>query len=72
MKILPEVNVSFGDLYRMVVAPVRSKLLLTGIELKVFNQLSKPKSADAVAQAIGTHPINTRVFLDSLTAIDLL
>jgi len=72
MKMLPEVNVSFGDLYRMVVAPVRSKLLLTGIELKVFNQLSEPKSADAVAQAIGTHPINTGVFLDSLTAIDLL
>jgi len=72
MKMLPEANVSFGDLYRMIVAPVRSKLLLTGIELKVFNQLSEPKSADAVAQAIGTHPINTRVFLDSLTAIDLL
>jgi len=72
MKMLPKVNVSFGDLYRMVVAPVRSKLLLTGIELKVFNQLSEPKSADAVAQAIGTHPRNTRVFLDSLTAIDLL
>ena len=72
MKMLPEVNVSFGDLYRMVVAPVRSKLLLTGIELKVFNQLSEPKSADAVAQAIGTHPRNTGVFLDSLTAIDLL
>ncbi|MFB0504290.1 MAG: methyltransferase, partial [Candidatus Bathyarchaeia archaeon] len=53
-------------------APIRSKLLLTGIELKVFNQLSEPRSADAMAQALGTHPGTTGVFLDSLTAIDLL
>ena len=52
---------SFEDLYRILIAPIRSKLLLTGIELKVFNQLSEPKSADAVAQAIGTHPMNTSV-----------
>ena len=72
MKKLPEVNQSFEDLFKMLLAPIRSKLLLTGIELKVFNQLSEPKSAYAVSQAIATHPANTRVFLDSLTAIDLL
>jgi hypothetical protein len=72
MKKLPEVNQSFEDLFKMVLAPIRSKLLLTGIELKVFNELSEPRSADAVAQAIGTHPRNTALFLDSLTAIDLL
>ena len=72
MKKLPEVNQSYEDLFKMLIAPIRSKLLLTGIELKVFNQLSESKSADAVAQAIGTHPRNTGVFLDSLTAIGLL
>jgi len=72
MKKLPEVNQSFEDLFKTLFAPIRSKLLMTGIELKVFNALSEPKSADAVAQAIGTHPRNTGVFLDSLTAIDLL
>ncbi len=72
MKKLPEVNVSYGDLYRMLIAPIRSKLLLTGIELKVFNQLSEPKSAEAVAEIIGTHPKNTSLFLDGLAAIDLL
>jgi len=66
------VNQSSEDLIKMLLAPIRSKLLLTGIELKVFNQLSEPRSADAVAQAIGTHPRNTGMFLDSLTAIDLL
>jgi hypothetical protein len=56
----------------MLIAPIRSKLLLTGIELKVFDYLSEPTSADAVAKTIGTHRRNTRVFLDSLVAIDLL
>ena len=72
MKKLPEVNVSFDELYKMLVAPIRSKLLWTGIELGVFEQLSEPKSADAVAEAIGSHPMNTRLFLDGLTACDLL
>jgi predicted O-methyltransferase YrrM len=72
MKKLPEVNQNSEDLTKMLLASIRSKLLLTGIELKVFNQLSEPRSTDAVAQAIGTHPKNTEVFLDSLTAIDLL
>ena len=69
---LPEVNVSYGDLYIMLIAPIRSKLLLTGVELKVFNHLSEPRSADAVAEAIGGHSGNTRGFLDGLAAIDIL
>jgi len=34
MKKLPEVNGSFEELYRMLIAPIRSKLLLTGIARK--------------------------------------
>ena len=72
MKKLPEVNVSFEDLYRMLIAPIKSKLLLTGIELKVFDQLSEQRSAEAVAEALGTHPENTRLFLDGLAASNLI
>jgi hypothetical protein len=72
MKKLPEVNLTYENLYMMLLAPIRSQLLLTGIELKVFNELSEPKSSEDVAKALGTHPRNTRVFLDSLAAIDLL
>ena len=72
MNKFPEVNVSFEDMYRMLVGQINSKLLLTGIELGVFNQLSEPKSADAVAKAIGAHPVNTRLFLDGLAASDLV
>ena len=72
MKKLPEMNESFEELYRMLIAPIKSKLLLTGIELKVFNHLSEPMSAEAVAEAISTHPENTRLFLDGLAASDLV
>jgi predicted O-methyltransferase YrrM len=72
MKRLPEVIESFEELYKMLVAPIKSKLLLTGIQLKVFNDLSEPRSAEAVAEAIGTHPVNTRLFLDGLAASDLV
>jgi len=72
MKQLPEVNASFEDLYGMLLGPIKSKLLLTGIELRVFNHLSEPKSADAVAEVIGSHPENTRLFLDGLTVCNLI
>jgi len=72
MKKLPEVNESFEELYRTLIAPIKSKLMLTGIELGVFNQLSEPRSANAVAEALGTHSENTRLFLDGLAACDLV
>ena len=72
MKKLPEVNVSFEELYRMLLGPIKSKLLLAGIELGVFNQLSEPRSAEAVAKTLSTHPVNTRLFLDGLAASDLV
>jgi hypothetical protein len=72
MKKLPEVTLSFEELTKMLIAPIRSKLLLTGIELKVFNALSEPTTAETVAKTMSTHPSNTRVFLDSLAAINLL
>lgn len=72
MKKIPEIDQSYEGLYNILIAPIRAKLLLTGIELKVFNILSEPKLYKDVAKAIGTHPNNTKVFLDSLTAIELL
>ncbi len=72
MKKLPEINVTFSELYRILSGPIQSKLLLTGIELKVFNHLSEPKSSDDVAKALGTHPENTRLFLDGLSASNLV
>ena len=72
MNNLPEINVSFEGLNSIIMGPIRSKLLLTGIELEVFNHLSKPCSATDLAEVIDTHPENTRRFLDGLAACDLV
>jgi O-methyltransferase. len=72
MKKLPEVNVSLRELNEMHIGIIRAKLLLAGIELKVFNHLSEFLSADAVAKAISAHPANTRLFLDGLVANGLV
>jgi len=69
---LPKLNVDYANLYAMLFFPIRLKLLLTGIELKIFNHLTNPTSAEDVAQKINTHPENTKVLLNGLAAIDLV
>lgn len=69
---LPEVNVSCEELYRMLYAPIKAKLLMSGIELKVFNHLSEPKSAEKVAKEIQGQSRNTMLFLNGLAACGLI
>lgn len=72
MKSLPVVEGDFKKLYSMLSDSIRANLLFTAIELKVFNYLNEPGSANDVAQAIDTHLENTRLFLDGLTACEFL
>jgi len=69
---LPVVNLNFIDLYRLVISPIKTSLLLAGIELRVFDLLSDPRSAEDVAEILKTHPEKTRTLLDGLAAFDLL
>lgn len=70
--VLPEVNVSHERLYNLLVGEIKTKLFLAGIQLKIFNHLSEPNSAETVADIVDGHPENTRLFLDGLAAMDLL
>ena len=72
MKDFPKIDINFKNLHHMFMGQVRSKLLLTAIELKVFNYLTEAKSAFEVARLIGGDLGNTRFFLDGLTACGLL
>lgn len=72
MKNIPELHADCSELCASLYAPIRYKLLLAAIELKVFNELSEPGSAEAVARAMGSHPENTGLFLDALVACDFL
>ena len=69
---LPEVSISSEKLYRMSFASLQSKMLIAAIELKIFDHLSEPKTAEEMAESIGGHPKNTMLFLNGLTACELL
>jgi SAM-dependent methyltransferase len=56
----------------MIMAPLRSRLLKTGIELGIFDLLEEFTPPKALADALGAHPGNTRRFLNALTTIGLL
>ena len=72
MGIFPKVEHDSGALSRVLQGAIPSRLLLSGIELKVFTHLINPKSASDLAAGIGSHPENTRLFLDALVANGLL
>jgi len=72
MKGLPDVNISFEPLTRMLYGAIPTKLLLTGIQFKVFSHLTEPRSGESLADKLGTHPPSTRSLLDGLTANGLL
>jgi len=69
---LPEVNLSIEPLTRILYGAIPTKLLLTGVELKVFSHLTEPRSAESLARRISSHPEKTQLFLDGLVANDLL
>ena len=72
MKTLPNVENSYKALHDLVTAPIRSRLLMTGIELGFFDEMAEFRSAVDIAAAVGTHAGNTERFLNGLTTIGLV
>lgn len=69
---IPELNIEIKDLYDLSYGTTRSWLLLTAIELKVFNLTAKKNTAAEVAAALKSHEANTELFLNALCSIGLL
>lgn len=74
MKSLPKDLTTFKPLHDMLIGATRARLLETGLSFKIFDYLEQGSyRTDAeVAAQMGTHPVNTRHFLDSLTTIGLV
>jgi predicted O-methyltransferase YrrM len=72
METLPEIDQSYKLIFDMCSWPAREKVLAGAIKLGIFNVLNEPVTADEAAGVLGTHPRNTGLFLDALTAIDLV
>jgi predicted O-methyltransferase YrrM len=72
MKKLPFVENSYKALHDMVIWPIRSKLLMTGIEVGIFDEMEEFRLAGDIAALIETHPENTEKFLNALATIGLV
>ena len=59
----------FGDMFYGAVA---SRLLMSAIDLAVFEHLEQAASAQAVARLLPAHPRNAQLMLDALCALGLL
>ncbi len=67
-----KVDPSFAELYKLVIAPIKTRLMLTAVELGVFDLLIEPRPSEEVAEILGAHPEKTRIFLEGLASFDLL
>ena len=69
---MQEAVAGFSELYDLLIAPIKTRLLLTGIELGVFDHLGEKRSSEELAEILGGSPETTRIFLDGLAAFDLV
>jgi predicted O-methyltransferase YrrM len=72
MKALPNTKETYKQIWRISMGPVAAKLMMSALELRLFNHLQSFCSADDVARRLGTHKDNTRRLLDALATIDLV
>lgn len=72
MKKLPDMEIQFGPIYEMMNGRVKTQMLLTSIELGIFDCLSSQKSREEIAAELKTHVANTGFLLDGLTAVGVL
>ncbi len=69
---LPDLTLTPKPLFDFLYGTTRSWLMITAIELKVFDLTIENKTARDIAAALETHKINTTLFLNALCAIELL
>ncbi len=72
MKKIPDLNVNADLFTELQLGQIKSQLLMTAIELKVFNYTVKPLTSAEVAAAIGGHAGNLEFYLNGLAAMGLL
>jgi hypothetical protein len=60
------------QLFKLIFAPMYTKVLFAGIELGFFAELEKGQSGAEIAARLGLHPQNTGYLLDALAAMELV
>ncbi|KIX12980.1 methyltransferase [Dethiosulfatarculus sandiegensis] len=72
MRKLPDIDLESSSIYEILSGRIKARVLLTGIELGVFDHLSAPRSGPEIAQELETHPGSTEAMLDSLACLGLI
>jgi 16S rRNA G527 N7-methylase RsmG len=62
----------FKYIFDIAAAPIKEKLLMAAITLNIFDLLVEPKSASEIADKIKSHKLNTELFLNALTSLELI
>ena len=69
---LPQIKSNCGRITNLFFTAVTSRLLITAVQLKVFDYLEAPASAKGVASNLSLNPENTMHMLDALCACELV
>ena len=69
---LPEITIKPTELFNLQYGTIRSWLLITAVEFKVFSLTAEKKTAPKITAALKTHEANTELFLNALCSLDLL
>lgn len=72
MKKLPDIELESSSIFGIISGRIKARVLLTGIELGVFDHLSTPRSGPEIAGELGTHPGGTEAMLNGLACLGLL
>jgi len=70
--ILHELSIGFKELFDIQYGTVKTWLLMTSVELKVFNLTKENVCAEVVAEKLELHKGNTELFLNALCSLNLL
>lgn len=63
---------NYKRIFDITVGPLKEKLLMAAIQLKIFNYLIQPKTAYEITDILGSNMINTELFLNALVSLDLI
>jgi len=69
---LPDITMTPKPLFELFYGTTKSWILITAVELKVFNLTIENKTAPEIAASLKTHEANTTLFLNALCSIQLL
>lgn len=72
MSTFPTIACDFSELSNMFFGAVKSRLLLTAVDLGVFDHLETPLTSERLADILSCHPGNTALMLDALVALGLV